>query len=201
MLLEKKVNKDYLLLGMSVLHSWIRCLECFLKIIYRLTLKKWQIRGEGKSILKQQQIKIQEGFRSHLGIIVDDTKQGPGNSNDGNTARRFFQNYELSSEITGLDINLVYRFYVILQVIGSGLKINVNKFKLYSLEAARLFAVTHCIKCLFIEQKLLTHVQYLWASYQRKLKKPAIRNIVDIGNIILEKCIELKQTETYLIIY
>ena len=41
-----------------------------------------------------------------MGLIVDQPKPGFGNTNDGNTARRFFQNAEKSAEITKIDVNL-----------------------------------------------------------------------------------------------
>lgn len=44
--------------------------------------------------------RIQKEFREKTGLIIDQPKPGFGNSNDGNTARRFFQNAELSAEIT-----------------------------------------------------------------------------------------------------
>lgn len=66
-------------------------------------------------------------------------KQGVGTSNDGNTARKFFQNFTISAEITGLDQNLIYRFFVILQVITSGFSIDINNFKSYSLETGKQF--------------------------------------------------------------
>jgi len=42
-----------------------------------------------------------------MALIVDQPKVESGNSNDGNTARRFFYNPELASSITGIDINLI----------------------------------------------------------------------------------------------
>lgn len=44
---------------------------------------------------------IQDKFRDKLGLIVDSIKPGYGTTNDGNTARRFFNNPQISAEITG----------------------------------------------------------------------------------------------------
>lgn len=52
---------------------------------------------------------------------VDTVKQGQGTTNNGNTARSFFRNFKISSEITGINQNLI-RFAVILRY----LKINVQ---------------------------------------------------------------------------
>ena len=60
-------------------------------------------------------------------------------SNDGNTARRFFTNAEISAEITEIDVTLIKRFHVILQVISTSYKINPTKFQKYALETARCF--------------------------------------------------------------
>ena len=49
-----------------------------------------------------------------MGLIVDKPKPGFGNTNDGNTARRFFMKPDLSGEITGLDINLIKNFSTLL---------------------------------------------------------------------------------------
>ena len=64
---------------------------------------------------------------------------GKGNTNDGNTARRFFQNPEKSCEITGIDINLFKRFGNILSVISSEYEVNIEAFETYALDTAKLF--------------------------------------------------------------
>lgn len=61
-----------------------------------------------------------------------------GNSNDGNTARRFFQNSEKAAKITGLDEVLIKRCGAILSVMSSGMQVHVHKFEKYCLETARL---------------------------------------------------------------
>lgn len=63
-----------------------------------------------------------------MGLIVDQPKQGSGTSNDGNTARRYFDNPILSSNITGVDEQLLYRFAIILQVLSCGHEINHEEF-------------------------------------------------------------------------
>lgn len=41
---------------------------------------------------------------------MDQPKQGSGNTNDGNTSRKFFESPEIVSEINGLDKELIERF-------------------------------------------------------------------------------------------
>jgi len=64
---------------------------------------------------------------------------GKGTTNDGNTARRFFKNAELTSAITNVDLQLIKRFGVILRTMSSGYDINLEKFEAYTLETAELY--------------------------------------------------------------
>ncbi|OXU31510.1 hypothetical protein TSAR_014214 [Trichomalopsis sarcophagae] len=43
---------------------------------------------------------IQDGLHEELGILADAPTQGAGNTNDGNTARRFFNNADVVIRIT-----------------------------------------------------------------------------------------------------
>lgn len=70
---------------------------------------------------------------------VDKVVQGRGTSNTGNFARRFFKNTEKVSEITGVDVNLLNRFSVILTAMTSGSEINYERFDKYAKETAELY--------------------------------------------------------------
>ncbi|XP_053970340.1 uncharacterized protein LOC128872056 isoform X3 [Hylaeus volcanicus] len=74
-----------------------------------------------------------------MGLIVDVPKPGFGNSNDGNTSRRFFANHLLSASTTQIDVQFIYRLKVILEAISSNHKINVDKFAAYASETAKLY--------------------------------------------------------------
>lgn len=74
-----------------------------------------------------------------MGLLVDVVKQGAGNTNDGNTARRFFANPEATAQITGVDEELIKRFSVILQVISCGEHVDVEKFREYCATTARRY--------------------------------------------------------------
>lgn len=126
--------------GLSSLHCWIRFFECLLHIAYRLSFQTWQTKGEEhKRILEDTKRKIQTSFKSRMGLIVDKPKPGYGSTNDGNTARRFFNNPEMSSEITGINEDLIRRFSLILRVIASGCKIDTIKFKGLLTETRQLY--------------------------------------------------------------
>lgn len=58
---------------------------------------------------------------------------------NGNIVRRFFDNADLSANITGIDIEIIRRFHIVLQIISNGFKINQEKFKVYTRETAQVF--------------------------------------------------------------
>lgn len=137
---KRAVTVDNLQYGISSLHAWIRFFECCLHVSYRLENKKWQARSEAeKDSVKKTKANIQLGFRQQLGLRVDQPKHGYGNTNDGNTARRFFEHSDISASITGFDIDLIERFHTILQILSCGLEVNMDKFQVYCIQTARQF--------------------------------------------------------------
>ena len=87
---KRPCNASTYSFGLSVLHAHIRFFECLLHIAYRMDFKKWQARTqEEKDKMNARKKLIIERFRKEYGILVDQPKQGSGNTNDGNTARRF----------------------------------------------------------------------------------------------------------------
>ncbi|CAH0558999.1 unnamed protein product [Brassicogethes aeneus] len=124
--------------GLSSLHAWIRFMECIIHIAYNISFKCWSARTDKQKELKQKK-RIQEEFRQEMGLLIDFPKQGSGNSNDGNTARRFFQDSVKSSKITGIYYDLIKRFSIILQTLACGEYINIEKFKEYSRKTAELY--------------------------------------------------------------
>lgn len=74
-----------------------------------------------------------------MGLHVDKPRQGTGNSNDENTARRFFPNYSCSADITSVNEELIKRMYIILQTMSSGMAIKSIKFGEYAYSTAQLY--------------------------------------------------------------
>lgn len=132
--LTKIDNLESCKFGISPLHAKIRIFECLLKISYRLELKKWQVRKDDKERVEKRKREIQRKFRDEMGLLVDVVKQGYGTTNDGNTARRFFQNPSLSSSITGIDESLITMFSVLLKAISCGYEIDDEAFNSYALQ-------------------------------------------------------------------
>lgn len=71
--------------------------------------------------------------------MVDIPKAGFGNTNDGNTSRRFFECSAEASAITGINEEVIKRFATILEVISSGHDINIEKFSSYCDSTAELY--------------------------------------------------------------
>lgn len=136
----RNIDEDMYSFGISPLHSWIRAYECFLHISYKLEIKKWQARtAEEKDSVGRRKLEIQEMFRKQMGLLVDMPKQSVGNTNDGNSARRFFRNSEVTASITGIDVRLIGRFLVILEALSCDSEIDPDKFKNYAEETKSLY--------------------------------------------------------------
>lgn len=137
----RDINFEAIEFGLSVLHARIRLFESILHLAYKLPVKKYRERKTEaeKELEKARKKEIQDKFRAETGLIIDMPKANFGNTNDGNTSRRFFDNPSLAAEITGINYDLIYRLKVILEVISSGYKTNIEKFENYTTETARLY--------------------------------------------------------------
>lgn len=139
-MISRDSNVDFMEFGLSVLHGWIRFFECLIHLAYKLPIQKWQARSdEEKKIIAETKSRIQREFKKRTGLIIDQPKPGFGNSNDGNTARRFFKNAEVSAEITNIDLELIKNMHTILIVVSSGIEVNIEKFTNFANNTARLF--------------------------------------------------------------
>ncbi|KAE8739561.1 hypothetical protein FOCC_FOCC014944 [Frankliniella occidentalis] len=133
-----------------VLHAWLRSLELCLNIIERLdiadTYQPYQPYTQAqKDLMKARKNEATDQLRNGIGILVGKTvssQVGTGSSNNGNTARRFFEDPALTAELTGLDEEFLEHLRVVLIVVSSGFAIDVESFRNYTQETARLY-VTH----------------------------------------------------------
>uniref|UniRef100_A0ABD2X0Q2 Uncharacterized protein n=1 Tax=Trichogramma kaykai TaxID=54128 RepID=A0ABD2X0Q2_9HYME len=82
---------------------------------------------------------IQRALRDSLPIIINTPIHGSGNTNDENTARKFFSNPDIVFEVTGFNLELLERFKVILAVLSSNEKINTVAFQAYCFKTASLY--------------------------------------------------------------
>lgn len=86
---------------------------------------------------------IQKLFKEKTGLIIDKPKPGFGISHDGNTARRFFQDCKLTSEITGIDVEIIERFSNLLAAISCNTVVNFKKYEMYGIATAQKFSKTY----------------------------------------------------------
>lgn len=136
---QKVVNSENFQFGLSTFHAWMCFMNCILHIAYRLEFCQWRIPLNKKDTAKEAKTRIQNEFRRRTGILIDIPQSGAGNSNSGNTARRFFRDPQLTSEIAGVNVELIKRFGIILQVMSSSRKINTMQFKIYTEQTAKLY--------------------------------------------------------------
>lgn len=130
--------------GVSPLHAWIRFFELVLNVSYRLKIQKWHIAQAYKTEMMCRKKEIQKMMWTRMGLHVSIPKQnGSGNSNDGNTARRAFRNYQLFSSITSFDQNILYYFYIVLITISCEHCVDVEKFKIFCEKTFLLYVNTY----------------------------------------------------------
>lgn len=82
---------------------------------------------------------IIDRMKKEMNLLVDIPKLGHGTTNDGNTARRVFQQPCLASQITGVNENLIRRLGIILRTMASGYAINAEALRAYVFETAELY--------------------------------------------------------------
>lgn len=142
LVMSLKENKENYKFGLSTLHCWIRFMECILHIAYNMDFKRSYASGQNKVLKQNKKKKIQRELKLHLSISVDFVRQGYGTTNDGNAARRFFEEPEKVAKILEIDANLIRKFGTILQILSCGLEVDLDKFEKYAekyIETAKLF--------------------------------------------------------------
>lgn len=137
--LQRDVDMNVSDYGLSTLHAYIRFFEWFLHVASKLDVKVWCKTKNFKDQIEARESILQTDFRSKMGLLIGVVLQGKGSTHDGNTARKFFENVTLSAEITGISETLISRCATILKVLSCGFAVNVDAFRTYALETARLY--------------------------------------------------------------
>ena len=108
-------------------------------IAYRIPVKKWRVSSENeKSLVAARKKEIHDRFKAELGLKVDEPKQGAGNSNDGNIARRAFEDGKMFADICGLNEALIHRLHMIMVALSCKLPIDADKFGAFCRDTAEL---------------------------------------------------------------
>lgn len=137
---EKRDNTSHYEFGLSTLHMWIKFMECILHIGYRLDFcKRSAVTDEQKRMKNEVKERICTEFRKELGLLIDISNQETGNTNSGNTARRFFSDPDLASKITKVNAELIKRFGLILRMVASNTKIPIKCFEKFAFETVKLY--------------------------------------------------------------
>ena len=101
------IDSTLVKLGISCLHMWIRCMEYLFNISIRRQIDH---RVSMTSVeFKQHKEHLQSLFRQRLQLDVFKVKPGAGNTNDGNTARKFFNSDE-TAEILNIPLQVLHLF-------------------------------------------------------------------------------------------
>ncbi|OXU25246.1 hypothetical protein TSAR_008890 [Trichomalopsis sarcophagae] len=95
-MIRRNINEHFLTYGFSALHANIRFMAAVLHISYRMTLK---VPKDFNSTIIERKQAIQNSLRAEFGILVG--WYGAGNTNNGNTARKFFNNIDVVGNATG----------------------------------------------------------------------------------------------------
>ena len=86
-------------------------------------------------LLEKHESRLKTSMKERTGLNIDVVRPGgAGNSNDGNTARRFFSNPALVASILQIDETLIRRFSVILRAISCFHKLKKEAMIAYCME-------------------------------------------------------------------
>lgn len=114
----KPVDESLYELGLSPLHAKIRCMEFILHLGYNMSFEKWRASAKSGNAneKKSNKQRIQDELWKQMKLRVDIVKQGSGTTNDGNTARRFFQDPKTVASITLVEESIIKRFEYLIKV-------------------------------------------------------------------------------------
>jgi hypothetical protein len=127
--------------GIVITHAWIRVFEFVVNLSIKLPVKVWQARGEKvKAIIAKREQKLKEKFWSNFGLKINQPRpNGAGNSNNGNTSRRAFQDPQKLATILELEFTLVNNLRTILVSLSCQLCIDPVKFNDLCMETAKFY--------------------------------------------------------------
>ena len=197
------INEEAMEYGISPLHAYIRFMELVLHISYRLDLERWRVNEKDPIFIEKMKF-IQREFKQKLGFIIDVPRPQGRTSNDGNTARKFFNpdNNEAVSNITGFNTNLLENFGTILTAINSGYKIHPRKFNEFAKQTSELYinkypwyympASVH--KILIHGAKIIENLSIPMGKLTEEAQEARNKEIRKLDNYIHESLIERVKT-------
>lgn len=157
---EIDVEIERLDFGGQPLHSYLNCFKFMLGLgaslgaekehqkLYKIEQKKGkkvQAKIDKKALKRKIKDKedtkmreIERRMFKELSLVVNKVKVGFGSSNTGNVARKAFQNPKIFSKITGINMNLVEKFQLILFLFNTEEVVDCVSFKSLCRETSNL---------------------------------------------------------------
>lgn len=135
-----KIQNQYLLLGLTPMHTAIRIFEFFIRLGSKMTIKANTATPKTKQYIKEQEKLICELLKQELGINVNVPKTGGvGNSNTGNIAKTALRNYKTFGRIIGVNPILLKKIWVVLCLLNQPKALDVEKLENYLKEIERMY--------------------------------------------------------------
>lgn len=122
------------------LHALLRSLDFLLKLAYKLPNVDIENKAERVEAEKNTKKFIHDEVYSNLGLNIDMPYQQAGNTNDGNTARKIYENVDFFSGISGIDREFITKLSNLIACLSSTKQICPEK---YLEEAKKCFEIWH----------------------------------------------------------
>lgn len=106
--------------GCQPLHAWIRFISHVFNLSYNIPVHMEQARGEvARELRASKKRHVQQEFLKD-GLRIDfPAPNGSGSSMDGNTSRRAFRNCQRLHDVTGVNLELLHRYWYDIIVVYS----------------------------------------------------------------------------------
>ena len=127
-----KVNENHFALGIACLHVRLCAFTWLCKGFLYKDFKRWSKDGPAEqALIDARKAELQRRFLEELDLPVYFTSQ-TGNSNDGNCARKAFENYEVFARIIEQPVDLVRDLGYMLDTINSSVPLDADEFEMFA---------------------------------------------------------------------
>ena len=114
------------------LHFGERVFDHLLKLGKLQSVKKYRNHSDfQKMVIELERLFIIDRLKHELGVLVDLPGTSGGNTTNGNTIRRCFENPKLLAKVLGISVKLVKAIIVIWKALRCGVRLDSTKFKKY----------------------------------------------------------------------
>ena len=131
--------------GISCLHSWLRVFAWFCNLAYKSEVKKW---AGPRNVWAPRKKVIDAALERKFNMHMNKPKQRSGDSITGNVARDCFSRSQDFAEATGLRLDLIDNFLLILVLLNTKSAVDVDKFEKLCDETSRLIETHYGWACI-----------------------------------------------------